>query len=74
MIMRNRNRDMIIQLATADLLYKIQQKSDDCVLKAFCKKDFDTSCCQKEQCFCCICGWLNQEKDSPPPICKVLDD
>lgn len=63
---RNRNRDEIIWTCESDLLYKIQMVIDGCVLKGFCSKDFDISNCRKENCYQCICDWLNKEKNEPP--------
>lgn len=64
--MRNRNRDMLTQISTIDLLYKIQNNVEGCVLKGLCNKDFDISKCKKEECFQCLCEWLNKERNEPP--------
>lgn len=58
--MRNRNRDILGQMALIDLLHKIQSNVDDCVLKGF-VKDLKIESCNKK-CYDCLSEWLNLEK------------
>lgn len=64
--MRDRNRDKITQTCTIDLLYNIQKNINGCVLKGLCNQDFDISGCKKEECFQCLCNWLNKKQNEPP--------